>query len=65
MRADKPTTNEIKDLLHRLDDAAQGRGRGGGGEAPRPQQAPLRLDDSTVLVEVIRWLEKWRPSETK
>jgi hypothetical protein len=52
VRADKQTTDEIKDLLRRIDDAAKGK--------IGNQQAPLRLDDMTVAVELIRWLETRR-----
>ena len=54
VRADKQTTNEIRNCLRHFDDAAQGRVGGA-------QQAPVRLDDMTIAVELIRWLDTRRP----
>jgi hypothetical protein len=51
VRADRPTTREIKDLLGRLEAAAQSRIGG-------LQTAPVRLDDMTVVVLVIKHLRK-------
>jgi hypothetical protein len=53
VRADKGATTEIKDLLRRLDEAAQGRfGSGAFGGA---HAAPRRLDDIGVLVQLYQW----------
>ena len=49
IRADKQTLAEIKELLRRLEEAAQRRSNN--------QQAPIRLDDATIAIELLRWLE--------
>lgn len=55
VRADKRVTKEIRDFLGRLDEASQC--CVGGFHKP-----PIRLDDTTLVLELIRWLEKKGPS---
>jgi DNA-binding transcriptional MerR regulator len=57
VRADKTVTKEIRDFLRRLDEASKCRVGGF-------HQPPIRLDDTTLMVELIRWLEKKGPTGT-